>query len=373
MSTRKMKAACFCILIYIIIVERKTLRRIAVKHFIKYQLTLISITAILFYVVGCKNSLPDGLYAKIDTDKGLITAKLFYNEAPMTVKNFIGLAEGKMENKAKALGEPYYDGLTFHRVEPNFVIQGGCPNGNGMGGPGYLVPDEFFPNLKHNRPGILAMANAGPNTNGSQFYITLKEIPHLDGRYTVFGEVLEGLDVLPKIEKNDKMKSIKIHRIGNEAKKFIFDENSFKETLLNHFEQIKKEIETKISQQEAALLEQWSDLTRTESGLYFKILTNGKGSKPKTGDTIQAHYIGRLANGTEFDNSRNRGQPLTFPVGVNKVIKGWDEALLDMKEGETRMLLIPPDLAYGSRGAGNVIPPNSFLIFEVELIKVENE
>lgn len=308
----------------------------------------------------------DGIYADILTDKGLMVARLFYKEAPITVTNFIGLSEGTIQNTSAQNGKPFYNGLTFHRVEPNFVIQGGCPKGDGTGHPGYNIPDEIHPGLHHDKAGILAMANAGPNTNGSQFYITLRDLPALDGKYTIFGEIIEGLDVAEKISKGDLIKSITISRIGEEAKSFKTDNDSFIQMVLNH----KKK---RIEEQEKRVLEKWPNSVKTESGLRYIIQKEGEGAKPKAGDIVSAHYIGTLLDGTEFDNSRKRNEPIVFPVGQGRVIKGWDESLMDMRPGESRLILLPPELAYGERGAGKLIPPNSFLVFEVELIKVETE
>jgi peptidyl-prolyl cis-trans isomerase A (cyclophilin A) len=175
-------------------------------------------------------TLEDGLYAEIHTSKGKIVLSLAFEKVPMTVANFVGLAEGNIPNSAKKQGEPYYNGIKFHRVIKDFMIQGGDPTGSGMGGPGYKFADEFHPDLKHDAPGILSMANAGPTTNGSQFFITHKETPWLDNRHSVFGRVVSGQEVVDAIAQNDVIDRIVILRVGKEAKKFdapkIFREKS---------------------------------------------------------------------------------------------------------------------------------------------------
>ena len=175
-----------------------------------------------------KKKLEPGLYAELKTSKGTIMLWLEFEKAPLTVSSFVGLAEGKIKNTARKEGVPYFDSLKFHRVVPGFVIQGGDPSGNGSGGPGYKFKNEIHPDLKHNSPGILAMANAGPHTNGSQFYITHVATPALDGSYSVFGRVLEGQSVVDAIAQGDLIISIKIIRKGKKAKKFdaakVFEE-----------------------------------------------------------------------------------------------------------------------------------------------------
>ncbi|PID71558.1 MAG: peptidylprolyl isomerase [Desulfobulbus propionicus] len=313
----------------------------------------------------------DGMYAKIQTNKGDILLKLHYDKTPLTVINFAGLAEGslKLGGFDKPAGTPFYDGLTFHRVIDNFMIQGGCPLGNGTGGPGYTFPDEFDPSLKHSGPGILSMANAGPGTNGSQFFITHLATPHLDGKHTVFGKVVEGQDIVDSINQGDVIKTIEIIRVGKEASNFKTDQAAFDKALhaitAEQEDKLKKEREkiTKI------IKDKWPEAKKTRSGLYYQVEEEGTGATPNKGDMIKAHYTGRLlSNNRKFDSSYDRREPIEFQVGIGRVIPGWDEALMQMKKGEKRTLIIPPDLGYGERGAGGVIPPNAWLVFDVELI-----
>ncbi len=307
--------------------------------------------------------LPPGLYADIYTNKGLITCRLDFEKAPLTVTNFVGLAEGtKQHNRAGV--KHFYDGLTFHRVVPGFVIQGGDPQGNGMGGPGYKFPDEINPELKHDKPGILAMANSGPNTNGSQFYITLAPEPNLDGKYNVFGSVVNGMDVVRAIQVGDKMDSVRIERMGANAKAFHATEAKFQALVKKVGGE--KAHEEKPGEAKLAALEKRAKTT--PSGLKYIITHPGSGPKPARGTLVTVHYTGTLANGKKFDSSRDRGRPFQFKVGLGMVIPGWDEAILDMRKGERRILIIPPNLAYGAQGAPPVIPPNATLIFDVELL-----
>jgi peptidylprolyl isomerase len=185
-----------------------------------------------FGASAADKALPDGLYAQMDTTKGKILLQLEFEKVPLTVANFVGLAEGTKNystdgSPPKKQDKPFYDGLTFHRVIPDFMIQGGDPQGNGRGGPGYKFRDEFDKSLRHSGPGILSMANAGPGSNGSQFFITHKATPWLDDHHTVFGHVVEGQDVVNAIAMGDKIKTLKILRVGEKAKAFKGDEAQF--------------------------------------------------------------------------------------------------------------------------------------------------
>lgn len=323
--------------------------------------------------------LKDGLYANLQTTQGNLIVKFEDKKSPVTVANFVGLAEGKIDNKAKAKGVPFYDGTIFHRVIKDFMIQGGDPQGTGMGDPGYKFEDEKN-DLKHTGKGILSMANSGPNTNGSQFFITEIATPWLDGKHTIFGEVVKGDDVIDKIANVEKgaqdkpktdivLEKVSIFSKGDEYKGYdaakTFTEGKSKIAANNKAMAEKAEADAK-----KALEDLKAGMQVTESGLYYKITKKTEGKAPKAGDNISVHYAGKLTNGTEFDSSFKRGEPLEFPVGTGRVIKGWDEGILLLKEGETATLLIPPAMAYGERGAGGVIPANAWLIFDVELVKV---
>ena len=308
----------------------------------------------------------DGLYAKLSTTRGDITIKLEHEKTPGTVGNFVALAEGNLENEATPQGKPYYDGLIFHRVIPNFMVQGGDPKGTGVGGPGYQFEDEIHPDLKHDRPGILSMANAGPGTNGSQFFITHVETSWLDGKHTVFGHVVEGQEVVNAIKQGDKIEKVEIIREGESAENFNAVE-SFRQ-----FNGAKAEREAAAKKQQEELLGELSQgFEKTGSGLRFKMISEGNGKKAEKGKTVAVHYKGMLPDGTVFDSSYKRKEPIEFPLGKGHVIEGWDEGIQLLKEGDKARFVIPSNLGYGSRGAGGVIPPNATLIFDVELVQVK--
>lgn len=307
----------------------------------------------------------EGIYAIFTTPKGTIKARLTHNETPGTVGNFVALAEGNLENSQKPQGTPYYDGLTFHRVIADFMIQGGCPLSTGTGGPGYQFDDEFHPELKHDRPGVLSMANAGPGTNGSQFFITHNDTPWLDGKHTVFGFVEEGQEVVDAIAQGDAIEKIAIERIGDAAQSWNAVE-AFRTFEGSREQRLKEEREA----QEKALEEVAAGFKKTDSGLRYQFIQRGEGAKAEKGKTVSVHYKGQLLDGTVFDSSYKRNQPIDFALGMGQVIPGWDEGIQLLSIGDKARFVIPSDLAYGSRGAGGVIPPNATLIFDVELVGI---
>lgn len=308
----------------------------------------------------------NGIYAKFNTSKGSILVKLTHDLTPGTVGNFVGLAEGNLENKIKPQGNKYYDGLSFHRVIPDFMIQGGCPQGTGTGGPGYKFDDEFHPSLKHDRPGVLAMANSGVGTNGSQFYITHVPTSWLDGKHTVFGHVVEGQDIVDAIAQGDALETVEIVRVGEEAEKW----NAIEAFRVFEGSRAKREAAEKAAA-EAKMEELAAGFDKTESGLRYKMIQKGDGKRAEAGKTVAVHYEGSLETGKVFDSSYPRKKPIEFRLGQGQVIEGWDEGIALLQVGDKARFVIPSHLAYGSAGAGGVIPPNATLIFDVELMEVK--
>ena len=304
----------------------------------------------------------DGIFAVMETAKGDIVINLFYKQTPLTVVNFVGLAEGRLD---AAKGKPFYDGLKFHRViskangdEQDFMIQGGDPRGNGTGGPGYTFPDEFVDTLKHSKPGILSMANSGADTNGSQFFITIVPTPWLDGKHTVFGEVIAGQSIVNTIKQDDVIKKVTIVRNGEEAKKFS--------TTQADFDKLKKEAAGKIFKE---IEKKFPGAKKDDNGIFYVTKKDGSGSIGKT-RSVAVHYTGSLLNGTMFDSSQGR-EPLAFTTGAGQMISGFDIMVQDMKLKEKRTVILPPSFAYGARGIPGVIPGNAYLVFDIELIRVK--
>ncbi|MDO4728193.1 MAG: peptidylprolyl isomerase [Bacteroidota bacterium] len=304
----------------------------------------------------------NGIYAKFHTSKGEILIKLTHDKTPGTVGNFVALTEGNLENTFRPQGKPYYDGLKFHRVIADFMIQGGCPLGVGTGDPGYKFDDEFHPELKHDAPGVLSMANSGKNTNGSQFFITHVPTPWLDNNHTVFGYVVSGQEVVDSIAQGDTMDKVEIIRQGEEAQKWNAVE------AFRTFEGSReKRLEQQRIEKEKLLQKLTEGMQQTQSGLYYKILEKGSGDKATKGKMVSVHYTGSLSNGQVFDSSYKRNSPIEFTLGIGQVIEGWDEGISLLQVGDKAQFVIPPHLGYGSRGAGGVIPPDAVLVFDVEL------
>lgn len=355
---------------------------------------IISSLLIIILFIGCNDQNSDlekGLYAKIETSKGPIILKLNINEAPVTVANFVSLSEGdNLRVSEEFKSKKFYDGLKFHRVIDDFMIQGGDPLGNGTGGPGYKFDDEFS-ELTHKGPGILSMANSGPGTNGSQFFITHKATPWLDGKHTVFGEVVKGQMIVDSIQQNDMINSIKIIRNGDEAESFdapkIF-ENYFVNMELAAKEN--EEIKTKATNKnysKFASLEKRS--TKTESGLKYIITLRGNGKAVKISNKARLNYSVYFKNGNLLETSiedvanyngvfsiqkKNSGryQPILASVGQNdRMIEGFKEGVRLLKEGDKATLFLPYKIAYGENGVQG-IPPMSDLIFEVEIKSLED-
>ncbi|MEZ0005032.1 peptidyl-prolyl cis-trans isomerase A (cyclophilin A) [Flavobacterium sp. 28YEA47A] len=358
---------------------------------------LLGLSALFFSCDKSNSNLPDGMYAEIETDKGTIMVELEYKKTPITVANFVSLAEGKnpvVNEKYK--GKPFYDGLKFHRVLPNFMIQGGDPDGNGSGGPGYRFQDEIVPELKHDKGGVLSMANGGKATNGSQFFITHQATPWLDGIHTIFGHVIgNGMEVVNAIQQDDVIKKITIIRKGQDAKKFdapkIFKDGFAKQAEeQKKFEEEQLKMREKFSaiikEKEAQFQQLKAQSTKTQSGLQYKIITKGKGKKPVAGTPVSINYAGYFENGDLFDTNiesiaTNFGKldpnraaakaysPIPFTIGMKEgMIPGFIEGIEQLSPGDKAIIFIPSYLAYGERGAGGVIPPNANIIFEIEML-----
>lgn len=346
---------------------------------------LLTLFAIFGSFTACSASnskyseLGDGLFADIQTSKGSIIVQLEYNKAPITTMSFVGLAEGKFPEGAD---KPFFDGLSFHRVVQGFVIQGGDPSGNGTGGPGYQFPNEIDPSLSHNAEGILSMANSGPDTNGSQFFITLAPAPQLDGGYSVFGRVVQGMDVVKEIAEGDIMNKVRIIRNGADAQAYQADWSKFQEMIQKHAQASIDEAKERSKTLAQYIDNNWPDDFGTEAlqnpdQLQSKIITAGSGPKAKDlgAATYTMHYTLWVAqsDGTvaKVDSSVDRGEPLV--IDPARVIEAWAVTLPDMRKGEKRLLWAPSDFAYGSSSPTPQIPKFSTLLFEMEAFDLSSE
>jgi len=351
-------------------------------------LTLLSLFLISYqWLPG--QSLPDGIYGKFTTNKGEIVVRLEYKKNPMTVANFVGLAEGTIKNASLPAGVPFYNGSVWHRVVPGHVIQGGspvvdkAPQNEDVSATGYVIPNEIS-DLSHNKSGMLGMANSGPHTNTCQYYITLADRSYLDGNYTVFGEVVSGMDVVNKIVQGDTTYRIVIVRAGRDAKKFKVNDKSFKTLVDNQWKIVKEQEAKRKESDEKFINENYPGLTVFNEGIRYKVLKEGSGNKPAKGSEMTVSYTGRLVSGTTFASTAEFGKPMWnqepaeffIPAGEVLIIKGLDMILSDMRAGEKRLVVIPPELAFGNNGyyarsvPGQkrfVISPGEILILVVNL------
>jgi len=330
------------------------------------------------------SEIEDGIYARFTTNKGIIVCQLEYEKTPMTVGNFVGLAEGNFKVGDKSFATPFFDGLVFHRVIANFMIQGGDPQGTGAGDPGYKFYDEIDPTLKHVGPGILSMANSGPNTNGSQFFITHKETPWLDGKHTVFGNVVSGQDIVDAIAQNDTMRRVEIIRVGTKAQKWdaqaAFDQVYLAKKAAEAQEQAELAQIAAMSQEDyknfmfAEVKKNYPKAQQSPTGLVYVILDGGKGAEVKEGNKVSLHYTGTFRRGgKKFDSSKDRNAPMDFQYKVQRMIPGFEEGITLIKEGGKILLFIPYYNAYGKQGRPGSIPAYADLVFEIELLKVTAE
>lgn len=361
-----------------------------VKQFIASLLLLLVGSNTVF---GQDKELAPGMYAQFKTTKGEILIQLEPEKTPLTVANFVGLVEGNFRPfDTISVDKPFYDGLKFHRVIKDFMIQGGDPQGTGMGGPGYKFFDEPRKDLSHSGPGILSMANSGPTTNGSQFFITHKETPWLDGKHTVFGHVVMGMDVVNAIVQDDIMQQVRIIRNGaayqswnatdvfNQTYRQMEAEYAIVQAEKIRLDAIEKERTDKIAKMTeeeykvyllAEVRKTYPKAQQTASGLVYVIEKKGDANKkPKKGDEVSTHYTGTLMNGTKFDSSLDRNQPLNFKHDVGQMIPGYDEAVAMLGKGGKGRFIIPYTKAYGAAGRPPVIPAYSDLVFEIELMDI---
>ena len=366
------------------------MRKAAVRPFGAGAVLVLAVVAIALASSACKPAkYTDGLYAEVQTNKGLIVLRLEFEKVPMTVANFVGLAEGTIENATLPLGQPFFDGTKWHRVVPGHVVQCGMGAGAKAEDPGYEFPNEIvLPGLDHGRAGVVGMANGGPHTNGSQWYITLGDRSYLDGDYTVFGSVVAGMDTVMAIVQDDLVEAVRIVRVGKKARAFRPTTASFKALVEEAKARVVEADAERKAREDEYVRTNWPGVVREESGVESVILREGRGVPPAAGAVIRAAYTGRAPlAGKSFVSTADEGkpywgeipEPFELTVGTTKINPGLDAAIGRMKKGEKRLVVVRPEAGYTANGfyarqrPGEkrfVISPNTLLVYEVELLDI---
>ena len=338
-----------------------------INHFLSKVIMrkLLVLFPLLFSTFAIAN-LDNGIYAHLTTNKGEITVELAYKKAPLTVTNFIALSEGTKTSN-KDLGTPFYDGLTFHRVIDEFMIQGGDPKGNGTGGPGYMFADELT-DLIHDKPGVLSMANSGPNTNGSQFFITHVPTPWLDGKHSVFGSVVEGMDVVNLIKQGDILETVRIERVGEDANQFVANEDSFNGLISKANEKILASLKHRQKDFESYVTSAYPGASENELGYFTRINKHGDGVFPKNGQIVSVDIALKANSG---DVMRSAGSPIPFTLGNGEIISIIETNIQEMTISEERTVIATYESVFGDAPSGN-IPQDAFIIFELILLAAED-
>ena len=333
---------------------------------------VLLLSSATLWASGAEEELEPGLYAEITTNRGVMVFLLDYERTPLTVSNFCGLAEGLLPNSAVPADVPFFDGMEFYREAEDYAVFSGDPENSGTGGPGYTIPRETGAFISAGAPGVLVMDGFVTESAGSRFFITQEGDAFLDTKYTPFGRIVRGERVVKKIRRGDLIESIDIVRIGPAANSLKFDEKTIAELEAAAREAEIEALRAQDPRLADAVTELGENRGKTPTGIYYTVLKEGDGNKPRPGSRVSMHYTGYLLDGTMFDSSRNRGVTFDFTIGVDGVIPGWIESVMDMRPGEIRRVVIPPSLAYGEQGYGP-IEPNSWLVFEMELVGVLNE
>lgn len=331
-----------------------------------------------------KSAYPEGLFAEVNTSKGMIVMKLEFEKVPMTVANFVGLAEGTIDNTTTPAGKHYYDGSRWHRVVPGHVIQCGMPARSTVGSPGYDYPNEIVPGLSHDHAGAVGIANGAPHTNGSQWYITLGDRSYLDGDYTVFGNVTKGLEVLPLITQEDSIKTIKIVRVGKAAESFRPTTTSFKAQVLEQKVAVLAAEKKRREDEERFIQQSWPE---AQTMLRQYIVQVGEGQPARRGSKLTIRYKGQILGGDSFVSTSDAGKPwygetpatFEYIVGTTTINSGFDAGVCTMSKGEKKVLMLNAIQAYGLNGyypperKGEKrfhVGPYKTIVYEVEVLEL---